>query len=245
MKKILFSGVFLFFPLFLFTQEKQPGDSTRTPKRFYLDISGGGSVPLGRSYPSFDKDKERAGYAATGYFVQANLSWLGKRDFGIAFQYTFQRNPLRDTAENIVPYGTKYQLGTGGWSNNYLLIGPVYLKSFNKFLLQTEAMIGVVFSFCTVFSDTDPVTGENHSNIGAGFGYSLRVGLGYNITPRLTIMANLNYLGGLPAISKEYQPQIIGYDSITNEQIYSALTEVKIKKTVSTFNAGIGLIYKF
>ncbi|HTX89359.1 MAG TPA: hypothetical protein VMC08_10245 [Bacteroidales bacterium] len=226
-------------------QQHEPAQAPDKVNRFFIDLSPGVSFPIGKVYPLFDTNSTKSGYASTGYIIQANLAWLGKSDWGLGLQYTFQHNPLKSGASEVVPDGTTYPLGKGGWSNNYLMVGPVYLPSFKKVILEIEGLIGIIISFSPVFNDTDPRNGMNNSNIGFGFGLGARAGVGYMITPKIAVMLNLNYLGGFPVASKEYQPQSLGYDSVTNQIIYSALTEIKIKKTVSTFNIGAGIVYKF
>ncbi len=239
----------LLFPLFIpFFVIAQGVDTTQAPKHnrpVYLDLTGGVSLPVGKSYSSADKTNSSAGYATTGYFIQVNFAYLGKSKLGIGAQYTFQHNPIISSVRTDTLEGTKYPVGNKGWSNNYILVGPAYIQSFKKVTVQVHPLIGFIIAFSPVFNDTDPRDGTNHQNTANGLALAFRAGVGYNITSKLTLVLNVNWLGGYPKIDKKYEPVILGYDETTGEPIYSAKTEVNIKKTVSTFNIGAGLMYKF
>jgi hypothetical protein len=231
-------------PVFLFAQQPENNQPAVKSKPMYLDLSGGVSFPIGKSYTSTDMDNSKSGYASTGYFIQANFAYLGRSLFGIAGQVTYQHNSFNSGAVNDTLEGTRYPLGNKGWNNAYLMVGPVYLQSFKKVILEIEGLIGLMLSFSPVFNDTDPADGSNHHNTGTGVGLGFRVGVGYEFSPHFTAMLNLNYLGGFPNLNKEYEPMFIGYDT-NGQPRYTNLTEIEIKKIVSTMNIGAGIIYKF
>jgi hypothetical protein len=234
----------LFLPFSVFPEKKQDKEKKeKETQHIYLDASVGVSVPLGK-YTVTDRDDESAGYAVTGYFIQVNADWMGKRDFGVAFQYCYQHNPFNSKAKDDTMYGTLYPLGTKGWSNHYLFAGPTYIKNFGHFAFDVRAMIGAIFSFSEVFSNTDAVTLENVHNTAAGFAWQFGIGLGYAVSDHVTIKANFGYIGASPKVDKSTGNYYPG-DTITGTPPTSHLTEVNIKKPVSTFNAGAGIIYKF
>jgi hypothetical protein len=225
-----------------FSQKEEEAKAPDKQKNVYIDVLAGASFPLG-SYAKTDKKNDKAGYATTGYFFQANVDWLGSHDFGLAFQYCYQHNPYTDSAEKIIPYGTLYPLGDKGWSNNYFLGGPVFLRSFNKITADVKILGGVVFSSSTVFNITDPVTKQNKNNTATGFAYQFGIGIGYNFTPKATIRFNLSYIGSSTGIDKKYQSYYPG-DSTTGNQGFLIMSEISIKKIISTVNTGVGIIFK-
>jgi hypothetical protein len=242
MKNISFLLLFIVISCTVFPQQKKDTVKTKSSNRFYLDASVGLSLPLG-AYASVDRDNSKSGYATGGYFAQVSLDWLGKSDFGIAFQYCFQHNPLNSKADSIIPYGTTYPLGSGGWTNNYLMAGVVFLKQMNRLSVDVRFLVGVLISSSPVFSTPDPVTNQNTNNTATGFAYGLNIGIGYAVSPRVTLKASLGYLEGYPVLNKQYS-SIVSYDSVTATPIYSTI-DLKKKNTTATFNAGLGIIYKF
>ena len=212
-------------------------------KGICLDASAGVSFPVGSSYTSTDKTDENAGYAGTGYFIQVNFDYPGKNPVGIGLQYTYQHNPILAFAEDIVMEGSDPNpIGSGSWSNHYLLFGPVLVKQVHKLLINARILVGAILSFSPVFRYYDPVTRQTTKNMAYGFGYGFSAGVGYSVSKRVVLQMNISYLGGGPKLSKEYTSQV--WDTTINTNV-SLLTEISIKKIVSTMNIGAGAVFKF
>jgi hypothetical protein len=227
-------------------QTKADAGKGKDLKGIYLDVSAGVSFPVGSSYNSTDKTDEKSGYAGTGFLVQVNGDWPGKSGFGIGLQYDYQRNPILSSAQDIVREGNDTTpIGSGAWSNHYLMIGPVYLKQVHKLQIYSKVSVGLILSFSPVFRYIDPVTQQTANDMAFGFGYGLNVGLGYSVSDRISLRMDVSYLGGGPKISKEYKPQVIGWDTTTNTNLLSPLTEISIRKVVSTMNLSAGAVFKF
>jgi hypothetical protein len=215
-------------------------------KGFYLSVSSGVSFPVGNSYISVDGKDTKSGYAGTGYLVQVNGDWPGNNMIGLGLQYTYQRNPILASAHDIVRDGNDTTpIGSGAWANHYLMIGPVFVKQVHKLLISARMAVGFIVSFSPVFRYIDPVTQRRTNNMAYGLGYGLSAGVGYSVSERVSLQMNVSYYGGAPKLSKEYKPQVTGWDTITNTNIFSPLTEISIKKIVSTINLSAGAVFKF
>ena len=242
MKTLTFVSLFILFSVVLSAQT--PGNKATDPEkqRIFLNLAGGLSWPTGKNYTDLDRNNTQAGYSEKGYFLRAEVDWMGKKDLGIAFQYTFQHNPLQDSAKTIIPSGSNDSLGRGSWANHYLLIGPYYMKTISKFVIEAKLLIGMVVSFSPVYNTSNPETHSKESNHGFGLAWGGGIGLGYNISPRMTFLVNVGYMAGYPKATVEYKHYV--YDSLTQQNIIS-LNDISFKKSLSAIHAGFGLIYKF
>jgi len=255
MKNSLLLLIFLcaFSKLSAQTSETKPEEKKN--HNMALEFSAGYSLPFG-NYAAIDSANEKSGYAKSGFQVQIALDWMGKSDFGLAVQYTFQRNPLKDTAAFFIPTDRNAPLGTGSWTNHCLMGGPVFMKTLKKVYLDAKILGGIILSSGTNFNTPDPTdtTGIRYSrNTGTGFVYQISAGVGLKVSANLALKFNLSLLGGWPEAKKQYKPQIIRYekhiDPITGftyqEAVYSAPVDYSIKKVISTVNPSIGLVYRF
>jgi len=219
-------------------------------KNIDLEFALGYSIVFG-DYGKFNKSNSKSGYAANGWLAQLTFNWLGKRDVGLAFQYTYQRNPSLDTANNVNPVGTdtNYHLGPGTWTNNYLMAGPVYHHYFNRVSVDIKILVGVLLASSPNFSISDPTTKQTVKNTATGFAYQFSAGIGYKISPHFAIKINASYLGASPSVTKEFHYTIKVEKEDPDGNIYFVdefqTSETTIKKVVSTLNVGIGVIYKF
>ena len=243
MEKILLLTCFSLLPVLIFSQEtKKKSDSASTSK-IYIDVSGGLSIPLG-SFADGDVENSSSGLAAQGFMGEINLDWMNPNNFGLGFQYTFQRNPLKSSVKNDTLTKMGQPLGIGSWNNHYVLAGLVYMRFIHNVYIEGRALIGVVLSFSPIFNTTDPIYGSHSTNTGTGFAYGVQLGAGYVVSSRLTIKANLEYLGGSPKIHRQYGAQLIGIDPYTGQWIYSPPIDYDTKRTVSALFVKAGLVIK-
>jgi len=227
-------------------KEKKPRDKDLISFEFALNYS----FVLG-AYGQTDRNAKKSGYANNGWVGQLGLNWLGKRGWGLGFQFDVQHNPYKDTAQYINPVGTVYTLGTAGWTNFYVMAGPVLIKDIGKWEINAKALFGLIISQSTNFNVQNPVDQTNVSMNATGFGYGVSLTGGYRFNKHLGLNVTVNYLGGTPKATKSYGAEVIGYEEIVDpvtgtiyySPIYSAATKFEIKKSVSTLNCGIGVIY--
>jgi len=243
----------LLMPIPLNCQEKQKQEKKQKEKDLLsVEFNMNYSMVLG-SYGQTDKETDKSGYAKNGWVAALTLNWLGKNGLGLGFQYDLQHNGYKDTAATTIPNGTKYPLGTSGWYNNYLLAGPVFIRDFGKVELNVKALLGVIVATSSNFNIESPVDKTNVSVTATGFGYAVNVGVGYRIDKHWGVNLQLGYLGGTPKATKTYGSEFLGYrqvkDTLTGDSVslpyYSAATKYEIKRIVSTFNGGVGVIYHF
>jgi hypothetical protein len=241
MKSIYILTVFLLIPFLVYSQATESAP-VKSSKGIYLGADLNGSLPLG-AYSDYNFDDGKSGYSNFGFLGQVNCDLVSKSNFGLAFQYSYQYNPLKDTAKNVQPSGIPAPLGTGGWSNHYLMGGPVYLNFFGKLFFEAKILAGLIISTSSLFKTMDPETKAISANAGIGFAYEINIGIGVSLSPKVALKFNAGYLGATPKISKQYPPEIVGVDS-AGYYIYSAPVTIETKRTISSFNFGLGLVYK-
>ncbi|MFC2101853.1 hypothetical protein ACFLS7_02565 [Bacteroidota bacterium] len=214
-----------------------------------LDVFAGYTMAFGK-YINTDRDDGQSGYAANGFFIQVSGSWLGKRGLGLGLSYCFQNNAI--AAPDTIPAGHYEPLGSKHWSNHYLLAGPVFSREFGKWLLTLKFQGGGVLSFSPAFriwmpsSDSLNINDTRLSD-GPGFGVAMQAlaGIGYRVTNNLSVNLAFSYLGGNPVRMKSYSQYIYETDPATGVQTPVFVKgEIERKKKISTFNIGLGLVFK-
>ncbi len=253
MKKFAFVIIISAFYLSVYAQTPAKEPATAAARNMIVEVSAGYSMAMG-TYASSDKQNDKAGCATGGWQVQLAFDWLATKDFGLAIQYTFQRNPIENGFSKVYPNGIPASSGSAAWTNNYLLAGPVFMKQIRRLHLDAKVLGGVIVSSGACFDTPDPTdTAGYNSNIAAGFGYQFSAGAGYAILPHLVIKFNLGLQGGWPAKSRQYGSKFIGYEEYIDpktglpyyEAIYSAPVTYDMEKVVTTLNPSIGLVYRF
>jgi hypothetical protein len=252
------SLVLFFIAVFATMSAQTPGTAPKVEKDHHmgLDVAVGYSLVMG-SYAAYDNADKKSGYASGGYLVQVTFDWMGKKDFGMAFQYSYQHNPLKDTASHVLIDGlNNIPMGPGTWSNHYLMVGPVFMKSIGKLYLDAKIMGGVVLAFSPVFYTADPTDTlrlKYSKNTGTGFAWQVSAAVGYNVSAHLSFKFSLGLMGGWPVGRKSYPAQLIGYEKVKDpitgiiyeQPVYSPQKEYEIKKVITTVNPSIGLVYRF
>jgi len=256
MKRLRFLVMFL-LPVFLMApadmqaldkakKEKKPREKDLISFEFSMNYS----LVLGK-YGQTDKNTDLSGYAKNGWVGKLGFNWLGKRGWGLGFQYDIQHNGYKDIASTTNPYGTKYVLGTAGWTNNYLMAGPVFITDFGKVELNVKALFGVILAQSTNFNVQNPADQSNVSMSATGFAYSGSIAVGYNFNKHWGVNIQFSYLGGTPKATKSFAQELISWETVKdpvtgityNFPVYSDAVKKEIKRTVSTINGGIGIIY--
>jgi hypothetical protein len=233
---------FFFLPILLFSQHSVKKQDTIKTGGLYLDASGGLSLPIG-AYASSDLKSSGSGFATPGFLAQLNLDWVDKSHFGLALQYTLQSNPLKSAVKNDTLPGMGQALGTNSWTNHYLMAGLVFLKFFHNVYFEGRALVGFIISSSPLFKTVDPVTHTTSTNAGIGPAYSAQFGIGYKVSPRLTIKTSVEYILANPKIHHQYGSNQI-LDTIKGILISSAPVTVESQRNVSTFLFKAGVVLK-
>lgn len=237
---------FILFFLLLLTfiasaQQTETVQTSPSTKGVFLDISAGLSLPAG-AYAKSDIANEQSGFSLIGPVAQLTCEWMGKKDFGMAIQYTFQLNPLNNNTKDLVLPGMSAPLGSGNWSNHYIMAGPAFMKYFGKILLEAKALIGVIISMSPLFETMDPAFKNVSNNTGTGLALGISAGAGYQVSSNVALKVNAGYLFGTPKIDKQYGVSVVGRKD--SAFVFSAPVTYNTKKTVSAFNLGISIIFK-
>ena len=242
MKKILLLNCLLFLPFLIFSQETVKKADSALASRLYLDVSAGMSIPMGY----FARDDVKfggSGFAAPGFLAQLNLDWIANYNYGLALQYTFQRNSLKSSVRNDPLPGMSKAVGTGSWTNHYIMAGVVFLHFIHNVYVEGKALIGVVLSSSPLFNTVDPVYQTPSTNTGVGPAYSAQFGVGYKVSPQVTVKASVEYILGNPKIHHQYGAQQT-LDTITGTLVYSSPITIETKKTVSALFVKAGIVIK-
>jgi opacity protein-like surface antigen len=245
MTKIFLLTCIFLLPFLVFSQEtavKKADSVSAKAGGLYLDASGGLSIPMGY----FARDDVKfggSGFANPGFLAQINLDWTGKSNSGLALQYTFQRNSLKSSVKNDTLSGMSKAVGTGSWTNHYLMVGVVFLNFIHKVYIEGKGMLGVVLSSSPLFSTVDPVYQTPSTNTGIGLAYGAQFGVGYKVSPKVTVKASVEYILGIPKIHHQYGAQPT-FDTITGTLVYSAPMTIETKRTVSALLVKAGIVVK-
>ena len=231
----------LTFPFVASAQQTQTPKTSSSTKGVFLDISGGASLPLG-AYTMSDATNEQSGFSNTGFTMQLGCDAMGKNNFGLGFQYTFQVNPLKNTSKDVIVTGMSVPLGSGDWTNHYIMAGPVFMKYFGKILFEAKTLIGIILATSPLFKTQDPAFNSVSSNTGTGIALGVGVGVGYPVSPTVALKLNAQYLFGNPKIDRQYGAQVIGHRD--SAFVYSAPVTFDTKKVVSAFNLGLSIVIR-
>lgn len=252
----------LFFIILLcacfFAGYAQENKATKEPaanRHMGFEVAAGYSVPMGK-YASSDPQDKRSGFAAGGWMAQLTYDWMGKKDLGLAIQYTYQKNALKNGYSLAFPNGIPDSANPASWSDHYLLMGPVFMKTIGKLHVDARILGGAMVSAGSVFDTPDPTdtTGFKHNkNIATGFAYEVAAGAGYMISSHVAFKFSLVLMGGWPGKNKQYGSQFVGYKKYTDpltglpyyNAVYSAPVTYEIKKVVTTLNPAFGIVFRF
>jgi hypothetical protein len=261
MRKNFYLLMILFLPIVLLGQETSKEKKVHAKERIFLDGSVGVSLPVAQ-YHNADTNSKKAGFAQTGFLFQVTFGWMGKKDLGLSIQYSYQSNPITSSVKNVTLPDRVAPVGSGGWSNHYILIGPIYYKEIGKFAVDAKLLGGVVFAFSPLFNYTSPdSTMRTVTNYGSGFAYEVAVGGGYNIASGVMLKLTVSFLGGIPTLRKQFGGEYLGkipakdpvtgeilIDPITGRPIYnddySPLVTLDLKNYLSALNISAGIIIK-
>ncbi|MBE0646552.1 MAG: hypothetical protein IH596_02090 [Bacteroidales bacterium] len=249
------TGILIFVMTLASVLSSAQSDTTtavhKKSRNVLLDVHAGYSMAFGK-YSMTDRENKQEGYAADGFFVQVSGSWLGRSGLGLGIGYCYQNNWLQSGVADDTLVGHYKELGSKHWSNHYFLAGPVFIRSYGKWLVTLKAQAGAVLAFSPVFRiwmpSTDTLNPNNTSlsdGPGAGIAFQGLAGIGYKVTDNLTINLAFSYLGGNPNRTKSYSQYVYETDPDTGDKNLVFLQgEIQRKKKISTFHVGLGIVFK-
>lgn len=216
--------------------------------KYMFSGSLGYSIPLG-NYSGLDTNNEGSGYARGGFMVQGSADRVGKYGVGFGLTYIFQSNPLDESVDSVMPDGHSFYLGDGSWNNHYILVGPSYFKTWDRFMIEASLRGGLILAGSSNFWVTLPAEDtlsdpRLSKGMGIGFGLQIKAGVAYRIAEKLFIQVGVNYLYGAPIRKKDYYGYTYVYEpEIGYVPVYYG-SEFVIKKKVSSINPHLGILFK-
>lgn len=252
MRNLVVMMMIFLLPYSVMAQETSSNKKPAEPNLFFLEGSFGVSTPVG-SYLNAEPENKKSGFAKTGYLFQVTLDWMGKKDIGMAIQYSNQNNPIQSSLKYDTLPGRTYPMGSGSWSNHYFLIGPVYYKEIKKFVIDVKILGGVVLAFSPLFNYTSPDSlHRTVKGYGSGFAYEFAVDGGYSVSSRLQVKVGICFLGAFPTFHKQYGGEYMGTDTYVDPvthaveyvNVYAPAVLIDLKNYITTFNASVGVIIK-
>jgi len=233
-KKILSIVVILIIATISFGQDS----------RGYIGFSFGPSFPLGE-FASKDLDTEDAGYATTGFLFDISFAYkLGDGKFGFTALLRAQANPtdvqaMADKLAELVP-GVFWTVEGQAWGTAGFLFGgfaPFPLSEKTK--LEIKGMIGFLSASSPELTITGSGGGESiwikqSSGNASSFAYLIGAGFKFDLSRRLYLLTNLDYLGAKPEFS---DIEITASDG-------SSETDTR-SQSMGTFNLSAGIALKF
>jgi hypothetical protein len=255
MYKLLAITLLVFAPILFYGRNEISTTDSVPARRSFYRFSVGYSVPMG-SYGAQDKRDKKSGFAGPGLRFLAGLDWLKRGSFGISLQYSYQRNPLQDPSTLVYPNGFPAGTDPGAWNNHYIMLGPVFRHHFDKFFIMARLMAGGMVSYGSTFNTPDPTdtTGmSSHTNLAGGLAWSAGGEIGYHFPRGPGVTLTLDVMGGWPGKTRQYPAMFIGwrpyYNPVTGiveyESVYTSPVEYEIKKVVTAFTIGIGVVFPF
>jgi len=122
------------------------------------------------------------------------------------------------------------------------MAGVAFMMFIHKVYIEGKALFGFILSSSPVFRTTDPFYKTLDSNTGTGYAYGIQLGAGYDVSRRVTVKANIEYIIGNPKIHRQYGAQYYMNDSGT--LIYSPPLNFDTKRTVSALLVKAGIVIK-
>ncbi len=188
------------------TQNAAPPVSENSTSGF-VALNFGTSVPL-----SFN-------YAKSGYNFDISEGMPIKHSrFGIAFKFDYTGNSFdlnswfNDNIPNPVPSGYAYAAqSSGNFSSSTVLVGAFITLPLHRFSFDFRIMGGIMFanypsiayavSYTDIYGNVTTVgAGEDAAN-GSGVAFDLGWGVRYNVSSKICLMLNFDYLSSTPSFS--------------------------------------------
>lgn len=200
----------------------------------YIAVSLGPSIPLG-DFASKDIDKESAGFAKTGAIFDISFGYKLGKNFGVSALLRGQANKtdaqaMANEMVSKIPFEMNVRVESQAWSLGALMVGgygsfPVE----KKFSVESRLMIGFISATLPkVTFDLSDADGsgwvKRSSTTGTSFAYLIGAGIKYDAGKRVSVLANIDYMGANPEFSDVEVTNSIGdYSKNTFSQKYGSI----------------------
>jgi len=214
------------------------------PNRSYFGFNAGASYATG-NFRSTDAENAEAGFAKTGFHVTLDgAHFFGGKALGLAGQVAFSDNG-RLLANDVARLGAGYTeafdvdfttvRATGRYRRLTALVGPTLLFGPEKFKVEVRGLAGVQQMLgspqITVQLEDDPgSTFTQRSSHSLTFGYAAGLGLHYNFSSRVGLVARGEFQGSSPI-------------TVKNDNRTNAAGRLSEKQPVTAFTSTLGLAF--
>lgn len=209
----------------------------------YIGISLGPSIPVG-DLASKNFDNDEAGYANTGAVFDISFAYkLGDGNFGITALIRGQANP---TDAQIIADEFSRQFPSANWTveSDSWGIGGLMFGGFGSFPVSEKisfdprAMIGFLNATAPAITVSGSGSGGSgwikvESASASSFAYLIGAGFKFDISDKLFLLTNLDYLNS--------NPEFINVETITSDGDRQLDT---FNQTIGSINLSVGIALK-
>ena len=214
------------------------------PNKSYVGINAGASYATG-SFRSTDADNRESGFAKTGFHVALDgAHFFGDKVIGLAGQVAFSDNGHL-LADDLAKLGAGYTeafavdfstvRATGRYRRLTALVGPTFMFGPEKFKVEVRGLAGVQQTLgspeITVQLEDDPTNNfTQRSSHSLTFGYLAGLGLHYNFSDKVGLVARGEFQGSSPI-------------TVKNDNRTNAAGRLSEKQPVTAFTSTLGLAF--
>ncbi|TAH38362.1 MAG: hypothetical protein EYC69_14500 [Bacteroidetes bacterium] len=224
-----------FFLIILFLAATLPASYAQYESRKgYAGFSIGASLPQG-DFANNSSEEGGAGFAKPGVALNLNFAYRIASNFGLTAMVLIQSNSLDEsgflnalnTSSNLAGTNRRYtSVDADSWGMSGFLVGgfaSIPLGSGGKVILEPRALVGILTalsprikaSYKEGFSNR---WDEQQIGAGIGFGYGLGGSFRFNVSDRIALLLNADYLKTNPKFIDVVINTSYGQDFITSFQ---------------------------
>lgn len=215
----------------------------------YVGLNFGLSNPLG-DYKSTDPESEDAGYAKSGLCYDLSFGYKIGKNFGIAAMIRRQSNKFNeeelqssiDEFNAIFDPYAHVSIATEPWKVGvYMAGGYGSFQLTDKLSFESRVLIGLMSAkspeLVVTWTTTDPFepggTEIQSSENGSAFAFGIGAGLKMNVSERICLLFNLDYISATPEFKD------VKYIDETGE-----VEMFDFDQSITTVNVGLGIGYR-
>jgi hypothetical protein len=212
-------------------EQYAPVSGSTDDKRFNIGLSLGSAIPMNKfastsvkntfwDFTSADST-HLEGFARNGFNFTLTASYLFPGNFGIILMFGSCQNPF-DINTFSAKVGLPSTSPSASYNEDEYLVGGFGSFPVDKFRFTVNALVGLVsMGYPEISCAAHDTTYTYDLQGGSGFGYDLGGSAEYDISSRIAVSVNINYLGS----NVQYNgfsitgstPTSIGYFSSTSD----------------------------
>ncbi|MBL0340566.1 MAG: hypothetical protein IPP71_06405 [Bacteroidetes bacterium] len=212
MRYLLVCFLLLFSSCMYAQKSNETAGEKQKQRKGYLGVYFGPSFPVG-NFGDREWTNQQAGFARQGF----QLSVI---DFGIKFVPNFGisatikgsslRMDVQELADNYAQeYGGQFTVSSSRWGFGGFHVGPFVSIPLKNLDIDFRFLTGFIIAVSPKQTVTQNNTGQSEtreSEVGSSISISLGTGVRYHVSPRMSIMAHVEYQRARPTfILQNYQ----------------------------------------